>query len=85
MCTLQQSVEKKQLQTLYTHVVNKDSFKLRSNLRVAQNERFVINPIHPGKGTMVAKISDFRLFSGPFLSQITPTKLNFALLSQELS
>ena len=32
-----------------------------SNLWVAQNRRFVINPVYPGGGTLVAKILDFRL------------------------
>ena len=33
-----------------------------SNLKVAQNSRFVINPVYSGGGTMVVKIFDFRLF-----------------------
>ena len=37
-------------------------WSIRSNLRVAQNGRFVINPVHPGGDTMVTKILDFRLF-----------------------
>ena len=40
----------------------KDAASILSNLRVAQNGRFAINPVYPGGGTMVAKISDFRLF-----------------------
>ena len=36
-------------------------FHKRSNLRVAQNGRFVINPIYPGGSTMVAKILGFGL------------------------
>ena len=35
---------------------------IRSNLRVGQPGRFVINSVYPGKGTMVVKILDFRLF-----------------------
>ena len=34
---------------------------IRSNLRVAQNGRFVINPVYSGGGIMVAKMLDFRL------------------------
>ena len=34
---------------------------IRSNLRVAQNGRFVINSVYSGGGTMVAKILDFKL------------------------
>ena len=34
---------------------------IRSNLRVTQNGRFVINPVYSGGGTVVAKILDFRL------------------------
>ena len=34
---------------------------LRSNLRVAQNGRFVMNPIFPRDDTTVVKILDFRL------------------------
>ena len=33
-----------------------------SNLRVAQNGRFVVNLAYPGGGTMLPKILDFRLF-----------------------
>ena len=33
-----------------------------SNLTVAQNRRFVINPIYSRGDTMVVKILDFRLF-----------------------
>ena len=33
---------------------------IRSNLLVAQNERFVINSVYPGGGTMVTKIFGFR-------------------------
>ena len=35
---------------------------IRSNLQVAQNGRFVINPVHPGGGTMDSKLWYFRLF-----------------------
>ena len=42
-----------------THVLN---IRIRSNLRVAQNGRFVIYPVYPGGSTLVAKILDFRLF-----------------------
>ena len=48
-------------------------FSIRSNLQVAQNGRFVINPIRPGNGTKAAKILVSRLFEslkmrspGPF-------------------
>ena len=34
---------------------------IRSNLRVAQNGRFVVNPIYLGGGNMVAKMLEFRL------------------------
>ena len=34
---------------------------IRSNLQVAQNERFVISPVYPGSCTNVAKILDFGL------------------------
>ena len=36
-------------------------FHIRSNRRVAQNGKFVINPEYPGGSTMVAKILDFGL------------------------
>ena len=35
---------------------------IHSNLKVAQNRKFVINPVYYGGGTMVVKILDFRLF-----------------------
>ena len=35
---------------------------IRSNLWVAQNLRFVIDPVYSRGGTMFAKILDFRLF-----------------------
>ena len=35
---------------------------IRSNLKVAQNRRFVINPVYSKGGTMVVKILDFRPF-----------------------
>ena len=50
-----------------------------SNLRVAQNGRFVMNPIYLGGGNMVAKILNFRLSEslkmrcpGPFALQNYP-------------
>ena len=35
--------------------------RIRSNLRIAQNGRFIINPVYSGGGIMVAKMLDFRL------------------------
>ena len=59
---------------------------IRSNLRVAQNGRFLINPVYPGGGTVVANILDFRLSEslkmhspGPFaLPNYLGRKFNFA-------
>ena len=50
------------LQVILFTMHEKDTASILSNLRVAQNGRFAINPVYPGGGTMVAKISDFRLF-----------------------
>ena len=42
-------------------VRKREQGSIRSNLRVARNGRFVINPIYSGGGTMAVKILDFRL------------------------
>ena len=46
---------------------------IRSNLRAAQNGRFVISPAYPGGGTLVPKILDFRPFES--LIKCTPQNL----------
>ena len=50
-----------------------------SNLQVDQNGRFVINPVHVGGGSMVAKILNFRL------SESLKNALSSILPSSELS
>ena len=35
---------------------------IRSNLRVAESGRFVVNLVYSGGGTMLPKILDFKLF-----------------------
>ena len=68
-------------------------YYILSNLWVAQNRRFVINPVYPGGAKIgFAKILDFRLWKPTkctlqdlLLSQIIPRKLNFTLSLWELS
>ena len=68
-------------------------YYILSNLWVAQNKRFVINPVYPGGAKIgFAKILDFRLWKPTkctlqdlLLSQIIPRKLNFTLSLWELS
>ena len=45
------------------------SSALCSNLRVAQNGRFVINPVYPGGGTMVARILNLKYVLSKFLNK----------------
>ena len=68
-------------------------YYILSNFWVAQNRRFVINPVYPGGAKIgFAKILDFRLWKPTkctlqdlLLSQIIPRKLNFTLSLWELS
>ena len=46
---------------MFYQVLNTVSDGIGSNLQVAQNGSFVINPIYLRGGNMVAKIFDFRL------------------------
>ena len=41
-----------------------------SKLRVAQNGRYVINPVYSGGGITVAKFEILGPFAGPYLGQI---------------
>ena len=43
-------------------VRKREQGSLCSNLPVARNRRFVINPVYSGAGTMIVKSLDFRLF-----------------------
>ena len=47
--------------TRFRPIKTKENGRIRSNLRVAQNGKFVLNTVYPGGGTMIAKILDFRL------------------------
>ena len=47
--------------TRFRPIKTKENGRIRSNLRVAQNGRFVLSTVYPGGGTMIAKILDFRL------------------------
>ena len=48
---------------------------MRSNLQVAQNGRFVMNPTYLGDDYMVAKVLDFRLSESLKMRSLGPIAL----------